>query len=61
MLDIGVECASGSYTPQTIVFGTEGAYGKNAISSCYGALNFGAVGNTFTESNNDGNVFNFIG
>ena len=57
MVDIGVECGSGDYTPQTIVFGST----KNAISSCYGALNFGAAGNTFTASNNDNNVFNFIG
>jgi hypothetical protein len=57
MLDIGVECGSGSYTPQTIVFGAS----ENSISGCYGALNFGAAGNTFTESNNDGNVFSFLG
>jgi len=57
MVDIGVECGSGSYTPQTIVFGVA----DNAISGCYGALNFGAAGNTFTESNNDGNVFSFLG
>lgn len=57
MLDIGVECGSGTYTPQTIVFGAAG----NAISACYGALNFGAAGNTFSESNNNGNVSNFIG
>ena len=58
MVDIGLECASGSHTPQTIAFGTAS---ENAISGCYGALNFGAAGNTFTESNNDGNVFNFLG
>ena len=46
-----------AYTPQTIVFGASG----NAISGCYGALNFGAAGNTFAASNNNGNVFNFIG
>jgi hypothetical protein len=57
MLDIGVECGSGSHTPQTIVFGAS----ENSISGCYGALNFGAAGNTFTESNNSGNVFSFIG
>jgi hypothetical protein len=57
MVDIGVESSSGSYTPQTIVFGASG----NSISGCYGALNFGAAGNTFAESNNDGNVFNFLG
>lgn len=57
MLDIGVECGSGSYTPQTIVFGAS----QNSISGCYGALNFGAAGNTFAKSNNAGNVFNFLG
>jgi pectate lyase-like protein len=57
MIDIGVECGSGAYTPQTIVFGAS----QNAISSCYGALNFGAAGNTFTKSNNVDNVFNFMG
>jgi hypothetical protein len=56
-LDIGVECASGSYTPQTIVFGSSG----NSISGCYGALQFGAAGSTFTPSNNAKNVFNFLG
>jgi hypothetical protein len=57
MLDIGVECASGSYTPQTIAFGASG----NSISGCYGALNFGSAGNTFAKSNNNGNIFNFLG
>jgi hypothetical protein len=57
MVDIGVECGSGSYTPQTIVFGAS----ENSISGCYGALQFGAAGNTFTASNNSGNVFNFLG
>ena len=57
MVDIGVECASGTYPTQTIAFGASG----NSISGCYGALNFGAAGNTFTTSNNDGNVFNFLG
>lgn len=57
MLDIGLECGSGSYTPQTIVFGAR----ENAISGCYGALNFGAAGDKFTKSNNVNNVFNFIG
>jgi hypothetical protein len=57
MLDIGVECGSGAYSPQTIVFGAA----QNSISGCYGALNFGAAGNTFTKSNNTGNVFNFLG
>jgi hypothetical protein len=59
MVDIGVECSSaaGAYTPQTIVFGASG----NSISRCYGALNFGAAGNTFAASNNSGNVFYFTG
>jgi hypothetical protein len=57
MLDIGVESSSGAYTPQTIAFGAS----KNSISGCYGALHFGAAGNTFTASNNNGNVFNFLG
>lgn len=57
MLDIGVECASGSYTPQTIVFGST----SNQISNCYGALNFGLAGNNFTKSNNTTQVANFIG
>jgi hypothetical protein len=56
-LDIGVECGSGDYTPQTIVFGSS----ENSISGCVGLLNFGAAGNKFTESNNDGNIFNFMG
>ncbi len=56
-VDIGVECGSGPYTPQTIAFGAS----KNMISGCYGALQFGAAGTTFTASNNDGNVFNFMG
>jgi hypothetical protein len=57
MVDIGVESSSGGYTPQTIVFGAS----RNSISGCYGALHFGAAGNTFTASNNNGNVFNFLG
>jgi hypothetical protein len=57
MIDIGVECGSGTYTPQTIVFGAS----QNSISNCYGALHFGAAGNTFTKSNNANNVFNFMG
>jgi hypothetical protein len=59
MVDIGVECASktGTYTPQTIVFGASG----NSISGCYGALNFGAAGDTFAASNNSGNVYYFTG
>ena len=59
MLDFGLECGSGTYTPQTIVFGASG----NTISGCMGALNFGAAGNTFTPSNNVNNVniFNFMG
>ena len=57
MLDVGVECASGTYPPQTIVFGAAG----NAISGCYGALNFGAAGNNFARSNNSNNVSGFYG
>ena len=59
LLDIGVECASaaGSFTPQTIAFGSS----ANSISGCYGALSFGAAGNTFAESNNDGNITYFVG
>jgi hypothetical protein len=56
-LDIGVECASGAYTPQTIVFGSS----ANTISGCVGLLNFGAAGDTFTKSNNDGNIYDFMG
>ena len=40
MLDVGVECGTGAYTPQTIAFGSSG----NAIWDCYGALNFGIGG-----------------
>jgi hypothetical protein len=57
LLDVGVECASGTYTPQTVVFGSS----ANQISNCYGALNFGLAGDTFTKSNNAGNVAGFIG
>ena len=57
MIDIGVECGSGTYPTQTIAFGAAG----NSISGCYGALNFGAAGNTFAPSNNTTNVFNFYG
>lgn len=57
MLDIGVEGSSGSYTPQSIYFDSS----ENSISECYGALNFGAAGTTFTASNNDNNVFSFLG
>ena len=56
-IDVGVECGSGAYTPQTIVFGAS----QNSISGCVGMLNFGASGNTFSESNNVKNVFNFLG
>jgi hypothetical protein len=56
-LDIGVECGSGAYTPQTIVFGSS----ANSISGCVGLLNFGAAGANFTASNNDGNIFYFMG
>jgi hypothetical protein len=61
LLDIGVECGTAktgpSYTPQTIVFGS----GANQISGCCGALNFGAAGNTFAESNNAKNITYFLG
>jgi Pectate lyase superfamily protein len=57
MIDIGLECGSGANTPQTIVFGAT----QNTISGCYGALQFGAAGNTFTASNNKSNVWNFMG
>lgn len=57
MLDIGVECASGTYTPQTIVFGST----SNTLANCHGALDFGLAGSTFTESNNTTQVTNFIG
>lgn len=57
MIDIGVECGSGTYPTQTIAFGATG----NVISGCYGALNFGAAGNTFAPSNNTTNVFSFYG
>jgi len=60
-LDIGVEGAapkSGTYyTPQTIVFGSA----ANTISGCVGLLNFGAAGDIFAVSNNDDNIFNFMG
>jgi hypothetical protein len=57
LLDIGVECASGTYTPQTIVFGST----AHAIIDCYGSLNFGLAGSTFSKSNNTGQVSNFLG
>ena len=59
MLDIGVECGSipNGYSPQTIVFGSP----ANTISGCSGALNFGLAGDTFTASNNAGNIDGFIG
>jgi hypothetical protein len=61
MLDIGVECAQAatgtSYTPRTIVFDSS----ANTISGCYGALNFGAAGDTFTASNNANNITYFVG
>ena len=61
MLDIGVACgmlAGASHTPQTISFGTDPG---NQIAKCYGALNFGANGDTFTASNNKGNISSFVG
>ncbi|HEY1918553.1 MAG TPA: glycosyl hydrolase family 28-related protein [Streptosporangiaceae bacterium] len=57
LLDIGVECGAGAHTPQTIAFGSA----ANSIYDCYGALNFGAAGNTFAPSNNDGNIGSFQG
>jgi Pectate lyase superfamily protein len=58
LLDIGVECGSGSYTPQTIVFGSS----ANTIYSCYGALNFGVGSDqNFSRGNNAGNIFDFRG
>jgi hypothetical protein len=58
MLDVGVECGTGAYTPQTIAFGST----ANAIWDCYGALNFGIGGDAnFSASNNDGNVGGFRG
>jgi Pectate lyase superfamily protein len=58
LLDIGVECGTGAYTPQAIVFGSS----ANTIYSCYGALNFG-VGSyqNFSKGNNAGNIFDFRG
>ena len=58
LLDIGVEAGSGTYTPQTIVFGSS----ANTLWGCYGALNFGIGSDTtFSESNNAGNFGNFQG
>jgi hypothetical protein len=56
-IDVGVECGQGAYSPQTIAFGGAG----NVISRCAGLLNFGAAGTTFTASNNDKNIFAFLG
>lgn len=50
-IDIGVECASAAFNPQTIVFGV----GSNSMGGNLGVLNFGAAG-TFTASNNAGNI-----
>jgi hypothetical protein len=58
LVDIGVECAPGTFTPHTIAFGSS----SNIISGCYGALNFGIGGyNHFSPSNNAGNVGAFQG
>jgi hypothetical protein len=58
LLDIGVECGSGTYTPQTVAFGSA----ANTIWGCYGALNFGIAGDdNFSASNNAGNVGGFQG
>lgn len=56
MVDVGVECASGSFTPQTIVFGA----GSNQISNCYGQMDF-SNGAPFASSNNASNLLNFFG
>jgi len=58
LVDIGVECTPGTYTPQTIAFGSS----ANTISGCSGALNFGIAGDDkFAPSNNAGNVNGFQG
>jgi hypothetical protein len=58
LVDIGVECGSATYTPQTIAFGSS----ANTIWGCTGALNFGIAGDDkFAPSNNSGNVGNFQG
>lgn len=57
MLDIGVECGTGTGAPKTIAFGSA----SNTITSCYGALNFGLAGNKFAQSNNAGNIRGFQG
>jgi len=56
-IGIGVECGSGSYTPPSIMFGT----GGNAIRGCVGILDFGAIGTTFTTSNEAKNISDSVG
>lgn len=56
LIDIGAECAGGTHTPQTIIFGA----GANQISQCYGQLDF-AQGAAFAQSNNASNLLNFYG
>lgn len=58
LLDIGVECGSDAYTPQTIAFGSS----ANTISGCYGALDFGIGSDQkFSPSNNARNLTGFQG
>ena len=58
LVDIGVECAPGAFTPQTIAFGSS----SNTVRGCYGALNFGIGGyEHFSPSDNAGNVGAFQG
>jgi hypothetical protein len=58
MLDIGVECGSAAFTPQTIAFGSA----ANTIWGCHGALNFGIGSDQhFSPSNNAGNLGGFQG
>jgi hypothetical protein len=58
MVDIGVECGPGAFTPQTIAFGSA----ANTIWGCHGALNFGIAGyDKFSPSNNVNNVGGFQG
>jgi hypothetical protein len=58
LVDIGVECPPGTYTPMTIAFGSS----ANTVWGCYGALNFGIGGyDNFSPSNNQSNVGQFQG
>ena len=47
-LDIQAECEANTYTPQTILFGSPGA---NSVRGCYGVMDFGLTGTTFSQSN----------